>query len=369
MDKQQNAQETPQAGRLSYDKLLTYASEAASLDEALIQIQSQPKRQYTQQEIDEARDNLALMNDRVFLVTFMDNKNNHIITGIADAVRKIHALPPIPQVEHTTVQNISLLDVLGRGMIGDLLGLGKSINIALEVQKGRQDGYAVRGTLTSSNAMRKGFNMGDDFTDAPDVIGINILGFRLPQLEDRKEFVSRIVRAEYESKEPFLADKYSDYYIELPKMDDWNKNDLPEAYHDLWDLCCIFKAKIKEHKEVIRMQAISNPVALDLSNEIRKTVAPNEFVNNTLDREGEFELLRKQWRAYGIQLGRQLEREIEQKLGREIEQKVRAESMEEMIVTALQNNFSAESIEVMRVGAGISTSRLAELKEQAKQVS
>ena len=56
-------------------------------------------------------------------------------------------------------------------------------NLALEVQKGKHDGYAVRGTLTSSNAMRTGFNMGEGFIEAPDVIGINILGFRLPQLE------------------------------------------------------------------------------------------------------------------------------------------------------------------------------------------
>jgi len=181
-----------------------------TLDETIIQITGQPKRQYTQQEIDEARQNLALMNDRVFLAHFIDNKNNHTITGLADAARKIHALPPIPQVQRTTVQNVSLLDVLGRGMIGDLLGWGEAINIALEVQKGKQDGFAVRGTLTSSNAMRTGFNMGDDFTEAPDVIGINILGFKLPQLSHRKEFVSRIVRAEYDSKIPFLDDKYSD---------------------------------------------------------------------------------------------------------------------------------------------------------------
>ena len=323
------------------------------LHETLTKIQAQPKRQYTQQQIDEARNNLALMNDRVFLATFIDNKNNHIITGIALAVRKIHALPPIPQVEQTTVQNISILDVLGRGMIGDLLGWGESINIALEVQKGRQDGYAVRGTLTSSNAMRLGFNKGDDFTEAPDVIGINILGFRLPQLKSRKEFVSRIVRAEYESKEPFLADKYSDYYIELPKMDDWNKNDLPKEYHDLWDLCCIFKAKIKEHEEVIRMQAISNPIALDLAKEVRKTVTPNDFVNSTLDREGEYEQLREQLKAYSARL----------------ERKSKATGMEEMIVTAIVSNTPAEFVEAMRKRAGITDSRFAELKAQAQQAS
>ena len=84
-------------------------------------------------------------------------------------------------MQKTLVQNVPLLDVLGRGMIGDLLGWSEAINIALEVQKGKQDGFAVRGTLTSSNAMRTGFNMGDDFTEAPDVIGINILALDCPQ--------------------------------------------------------------------------------------------------------------------------------------------------------------------------------------------
>ena len=85
-----------------------------AIDETIIQITGQPKRQYSQQEIDEARQNLALMNDRVFFAHFIDNKNNHVITGLADAERKIHALDPIPQVQKMVVQNVSLLDVLGR---------------------------------------------------------------------------------------------------------------------------------------------------------------------------------------------------------------------------------------------------------------
>ena len=56
-----------------YDEAL---SQANSLDETLALLTSQPKRQYTEHEIEEARGNLALMNDRVFLVTFIDNKNN-----------------------------------------------------------------------------------------------------------------------------------------------------------------------------------------------------------------------------------------------------------------------------------------------------
>ena len=318
-----------------------------TIDEVVVQITSQPKRIYTQAEIEEARQNLALMNDRVFLAHFIDNKNNHVITGLADAARKIHALPPIPQVQTTAVQNISLFDVLGRGMIGDLLGWGEAINIALEVQKGKQDGYAVRGTLTSSNAMRTGFNMGDDFTEAPDVIGINILGFRLPQLAHRKEFVSRIIRSEYDSKVPFLDDKYSDYYIELPKMDDMKKEDLPEEYHDLWDLCCIFRAKIKDLEEVIRMQAVKNPIALDLASGVRNTVAQNDVVNDTLNRAGEL-----------LQL---------QNYFRKREQKSKTTGMEEMIIMAIQNNAPSELITTMQTGAGITDKRLEELRKQAQQ--
>ena len=220
-----------------------------SLKEIFAKITKRPKRQYTQQEIDEARGNLAFMNDRVFMVTFENNKNNHIVTGIVNTLRKIHALPDIPMIEWTKVQDPSLLDVLGRGMIGDLLGGGQQINITIEAQKDGQAGFAVRGTITSSNAMRVQFSPGDDFTEAPDVIGINILGFNLPELTFNKMFFSRIVRAEYESREPFLADKYSDYYIELPKLNDWKKADLPEEYHDLWDLCVVCRAKVKDHEE------------------------------------------------------------------------------------------------------------------------
>ena len=320
--------------------------QAESFDEALIKLTNLPKRQYSQQEIDEARKNLALMNDRVFMATFINNKNNHIITGTANAVRKIHAVAPIPPIEQTRVQDLSLLDVLGRGMVGDLTGWGKLISIAIEAQNKKQDGYAVRGTLTASNAMRVNFNIGDDYTEAPDVITINFLDFRLPELQNRKMFCSRIVNAEYESRETFLADKYSTYYIELPKIDDFKKSDLPKEYHDLWDLCCIFRAKINEHEEVIRMQAVANPIALELADEVRKAVAPNEFVNDALNRKNELEQLRDYMKRR--------------------EQKVKSVGMEEMIITAFQNDVPAHAIEAMRKSAGITETRLAELKKQAQ---
>ena len=193
--------------------------------------------------------------------------------------------------------------------------------------------------------------MGEDYTEAPDVITINILDFRLPELENRKMFCSRIVRAEYESRQTFLAEKYSEYYIELPKMDDYTKADLPEAYHDLWDLCCIFRAKINEQEEVIRMQAVANPIALELAGEVRKAVAPNEFVNDALNRKNELEQLREYMKRR------------EQKAALVEKQK----GMEEMIITAIKNSVPSQAIEAMQQNAGITEARLAELREQANK--
>lgn len=288
------------------------------------------------------------MNDRVFMATFAGNKNNPIVQGIANAARKIHAVAPIPPIEQTRIQDLSLFDILGRGMVGDLTGWGKLISIAIEAQNKKQDGYAVRGTLTTSNAMRINFNIGDDYTEAPDVITINFLDFKLPELKTRKMFWSRIVNAEYESRETFLADKYSTYYIELPKMDNFKKADLSKEYYDLWDLCCIFRAKISEHEEVVRMQAISNPVALKLADEVKKAVTPNEFVNDTLNRKSEMEQLRDYMKLR--------------------EQKVEAVGMEKMIITAIQNGVPSQAIEAMRQNARITKDRLAELREQANKV-
>ena len=181
------------------------------LEEALAEIAGRPKRRFTRQEVEEGRGELSFMNNDVFTGTFAGNKNNGIITGLVNALRKLHGSAPIPPLERTTVQAVTLVDVLERGMVGDLSGESALLNITVEVQKKKQEGYAVRGTITSSNAMRKQFPKGSSFEDAPDVIGVNVLGFRLPELAHRQMFVSRIVRAEYESRKPFLEGKYSDY--------------------------------------------------------------------------------------------------------------------------------------------------------------
>ena len=328
-------------------------------NETLALLSCQQKRKYTEQEIDEARGNLALMNDRVFLVTFNENKNNHLVKGIADAARKIHNLFPIPAIEQTKVQDLTLYDILGRGMIGDLKGWGKMISIGIEAQRKKQDSYAVRGTLTAGNIMRVNFNVGENYSEAPDAITINILDFKLPELRSQQKFCSRIIRAEYESRETFLADKYSEYYIELPKLNDFTKAELPIEYHDLFDICCVFRAKIKEHEEVIRMQAIANPTALELSKEVRKAVEPNELVNSTLDRRSEA----LQFYHYIINEKQKAAEKAAKKAAKKAERKTN----EKMLLMAIKNNFASDVIEAMQKGAGITDSRLAELKMQAQK--
>ena len=330
------------------------------LSEAFAQISGLSKRQYSQQEIDEARGNLALMNDQVFMMVFADNKNNHILTEIVNALRKIHGLALIPPILRTMIQEVTLLDVLGRGMVADLMGEGRQINIAVEIQKGSQADYAVRGTISSGNVMRRQFNAGDEFTEAPDVIGVNILGFKLTELEKNRMFCARIVRSDYDTKATFLADKYSDYYVELPKMDNWTKIDLPEQYHELWEFCSILRAKIKDQEEVIRMQAITNPAALELANETKKAVAPSEFVNETISRENELEQLR-------VYLNKQIKK-AEEKTAKETAEKTAKETAEKtaekMLIIALKSNASPMVIENMREAAGITEARLSELKNQ-----
>ena len=82
-----------------YEKIL---SQTASLDDILIQIAQNlgiADHKFTKEEIEEARGNLSPMNDRVAMVTFSDNKNNHIITGTVNALRKIHDTTPIKNVK------------------------------------------------------------------------------------------------------------------------------------------------------------------------------------------------------------------------------------------------------------------------------
>ena len=392
------------------DKLLP-----ASLIEALTQIAAQPKRQYSQQEIDEARGNFSLMHDRVFAATFINSKNNDMLTNWVNAMRKIHGLGDIPPITHSKVQQLSLYDILGRGMVGDLFGEAYRLNVTVEAQRKPQEDFAIRGTLASSNAMHHQFNQGDDFAEAPNVIGVNLCGFKVPELAKNPMFCARVARFDVDTKEPFLIDRYSDYYIQFPKMRGVKKKDLPEQYHELWDMCLLIKAKVKDYEKVIKMNSIANPSALEIAERVREVVTPSSFVNETLGHKDWMEQL---W-EYAEFLQRDLDknrvnleeskRDFEQNMNdfeqskRDFEQNMNdfeqskkdveqgkkdveqgkkdveqskkdveqreaqlQKNAEKMIIMALQDNISPPLIESMRKTAGITESRLDELKAQTK---
>jgi hypothetical protein len=328
-----------------YEKIL---SQTASLDEILLQVAKTTgiaDRQFTKQEIEEARGNLSPMNDRVAMATFADNRNNDIITGMVNALRNIHNAPQISPIEQTYLQELSLPDVLGRGMIADMISEGWQINVVTEIQGKSQADFAVRGTLSSSNIMRRRFKKGDDYSEAPNTIGVYILGFNLPELEHKKDFVSRIVRADYDDGKHFLADKYSDYYIEIGKCTNWNKSELPQQLHEIWELCMILGTKMKDQERMIKMEAIQSPLALNLARETRNAVAPDEFVDETLRRE------------QGLA-------EIQAFLAKGKKMAIQKHS-EDMLIEALQNDVPHTFIEIMRTRAGITDARFAEIKKLA----
>jgi hypothetical protein len=120
------------------------------------------------------------------------------------------------------------------------------------------------------------------------------------------------------------AESLDDILIQITEQPKRQYTKLPAEYHDLWDICCIFKAKIKDMEEVIRMQTIANPVA----------------------RKGEL-----------LEFQKYVKKEAQTEA-----QKVK----EELIITAFQNSFPPEAIEAMQKKAEITDARLAELKKLAQ---
>ncbi|MCL2016655.1 MAG: PD-(D/E)XK nuclease family transposase [Defluviitaleaceae bacterium] len=335
-----NSADNPDNPADTYD---TYDTDEKTLIEIHRDIKNLPEIIYTQEEIDKARDELTLMNHRVFMGTFADNKHNNVITNLIGGVRQLHKLPPIPPIENTQVENPDIYDIIRRQMFSDLSGTGNLISIILEIQAQAQAGYAARGIITTGNAMRKDFKIGDDYTKAPDVVTVHLLGFRLPELKGIKNFCSRIINAEYESGRPFLAEKYSTYFVELPKMPK-TKAKLPKEYHTLWDFCHIFKTKMKNLEEEVKMQAITNPSVLELADAAKKTVAPNEFITEEMRFKREIEAL-----------GEYLRR------GKEEGEK---QGEEKLLLLALRNNVPRMIIDKICEDAGITKVRLAKLMRQ-----
>ena len=150
---------------------------------------------------------------------------------------------------------------------------------------------------------------------------------------------------------------------ELEKVVGVKKEDLPQEYHDLWDICCIILAKVKDHKEVIRMQAIKNPVALELSQEIGKTVSSGRIVKKALSRKSEYEQLQEYINMRDVKI----EARSKAEGIAEGEARGKAEGKEEMLVSAIQNDAPLAMLEAMRQSAGITEARLAELRVLAQK--
>ena len=105
------------------------------------------------------------------------------------------------------------------------------------------------------------------------------------------------------------------------------------------------------------MQAVESPLALELAREVKRAVAPDDFVDDTLKREQGLK-----------ELHRYLEnqkRKAAQEAALKAEQKAEQRTAEKMLITAIRNGAAQSLIEAMRLDVGVTDSRLAELMEQA----
>jgi len=107
---------------------------------------------------------------------------------------------------------------------------------------------------------------------------------------------------------------------------------------------------MKDQNEVIKIQAVQSPLALELASEVKRAVAPDEFVNDTLRRERGLNEIQA----------------FMEKQKRSAAKKAEKSTAEKMLIMAMQSNVPSEAIEIMRTGVGITDTRLAELKEQAQ---
>ena len=134
------------------------------------------------------------------------------------------------------------------------------------------------------------------------------------------------------------------------------------------------------------MEAIKNPIAIDLANEVIKTVAPNNIVNDTLDRTGELLQLQEYFRRREERAAKKAAEKAAEKAAAKAAAKAeKAEKaakkaaekaavigettgMEKMIIAAIQSNAQPQVIEAMVNTAGITEARLIQLKQQAQDM-
>ena len=104
------------------------------------------------------------------------------------------------------------------------------------------------------------------------------------------------------------------------------------------------------------MQAVVSPLALELAGEVKRAVASESFIDDTLKREQELKEL--------VAFLEKEKQKAAQKAAQKATQKVTQE-MERMLITAMQNGAAPALVEAMRQNSRITDSRLAELRKQA----
>jgi len=214
---------------------------------------------------------------------------------------------------------------------------GSKVNLEIQIED--EGNYLERSMFYWARMFASSLPAGDNYSLLPKTIVISILGF--------KQFDCKEVHSEFAPMEitrhEILSDKQRYHFFELPKLPDVDSVD-EKNEKDLW--LALFNAETEEELEKLTVKG----------GEVMSQAIEAYHSITTTDEFKYLEILRERTRHDEAQaLNNATKRgKVEGKI----------EGMEEMIISALQNDAPSAVIEAMRQSAGITKVRLDELKSQ-----
>ena len=211
----------------------------------------------------------------------------------------------------------------------------KRVNIEIQIED--EGNYPERSMFHWAKMFASALPSGNNYSLLPKTIVISILGFnQFDCTEVHSEFAPMEI-----NRHEILSDKQRYHFFELPKLPDVDSINT-NSEKDLW--LALFNAETEEELE--KLVSNGGEVMSQAVEAYRGITATEEFKY--------YEILRARTKHDEAQAIHSAEMRGE------------AVGMEKMIIMALQSNAHPTVIETMQKGAGITESRLAELREQAQ---
>jgi len=197
------------------------------------------------------------LNDFLFKKIFGDENDKDILIGFLNAILKTDIVDL--RIEKENLDRFYEQDKLGILDIKAKTKMGEKFNV--EVQLLNQRNMIPRTLFYWSKLFVEDFEAGNPYSSLQKTVTINILGFKMAELQD--ESFHSIYKLREERTRNLLTELLEIHFIEFPKFEEINE-DLNEPLHR-WLL--FFKEDIPSNKlrEVVSMDVILNKAEQKLS--------------------------------------------------------------------------------------------------------